>query len=140
MATDKIEVVITSLIEMLELPHLVTWTNLQYNLNHVMKFCWWCHQQELWCQPLFQNTIILRKPGVAIFADIIKILTRFIKKIFRLKKSYKKEKLCIKMESISVFLDITKLADFWWKNADVSRTQGLPHVIDSFFWSSLGKV
>ena len=26
-------------------------------------------------QPLFQNTFILRKPGVAIFAVIIKILT-----------------------------------------------------------------
>ena len=25
------------------------------------------------------------------------------------------------MQSISVFLDI---ADFWWKNVDVSRTQG----------------
>ena len=27
------------------------------------------------------------------------------------------------MESISVFLDIATLADFWQKNADVSRTQ-----------------
>ena len=27
------------------------------------------------------------------------------------------------MQSISVFLDITKFADFWEKNADVSRTQ-----------------
>ena len=32
-------------------------------------------------QTLFQNTVILRRPGVAIFADIIKIITRFIKKI-----------------------------------------------------------
>ena len=29
------------------------------------------------------------------------------------------------MQSISVFLDITKFADFQWKNADVSRTQGV---------------
>ena len=28
------------------------------------------------------------------------------------------------MQSISVFLDIAKFADFQWKNADVSRTQG----------------
>ena len=34
-------------------------------------------------QPLFQNSFILRRPGVAIFADIIKIITRFIKKIFK---------------------------------------------------------
>ena len=28
------------------------------------------------------------------------------------------------MESISVFLDTPKFADFWGKNIDVSRTQG----------------
>ena len=41
----KIEVMITSLIEMLEL-RLVTWTNLQYNMNHVTKFSLWRHRQE----------------------------------------------------------------------------------------------
>ena len=44
------------------------------------------------------------------------------------------------MQSISVFLDIAKFADFRWKNADVSRTQGVCHVIYIFFESSLGKV
>ena len=44
------------------------------------------------------------------------------------------------MQSISVFLDITKFADCRWKNADVSRTNGVCHVIDIFFGSSLGKV
>ena len=38
------------------------------------------------------------------------------------------------MQSLSVFLDIAKFADFWWKNADVSRTQGVHHVIHIFFW------
>ena len=33
--------------------------------------------------PLFQNTVILRKPGVAIFADIIKLVTFFIKIILK---------------------------------------------------------
>ena len=36
--------------------------------------------------------------------------------------------------------DITKIAEFGWKNADVSRTQGMCHVIHVFFESSLGKV
>ena len=53
---------------------------------------------------IFPNVFVLRKPRVAILADIIKILTIFIKIIFRdLKKS--KEKLCLKIQSISVFLD-----------------------------------
>ena len=30
---------------------------------------------------LFQNTVVLRRPGVVIFADIMKIVTPFIKKI-----------------------------------------------------------
>ena len=50
------------------------------------------------------------------------------------------EKLCIKVQSLSVFLDIAKLADLQSKNADVSRTQQLCHVIDIFFGSSLVKV
>ena len=33
-----------------------------------------------------------------------------------------------------------KFADFGWKNADVSRTQELCHVIYIFFGSTLGKV
>ena len=34
-------------------------------------------------QPFFQNTLILRRPGVAIFADVIKIVTMFIKTIIQ---------------------------------------------------------
>ena len=35
-------------------------------------------------QPLFQSTFILEKPGVAIFcSDIIKLVTKFIKTIFK---------------------------------------------------------
>ena len=44
------------------------------------------------------------------------------------------------MQSIPVFPNITKIANFWSKNADVSRTQGVCHVIYVFFESSLGKV
>ena len=41
------------------------------------------------------------------------------------------------MQSISVFLDITEFADFLWKNADVSRTQGVSR--DSYiFWIFFG--
>ena len=48
--------------------------------------------------------------------------------------------MCIKMQSILVFPDIQKTADFWWKNADFSRTQGAGHVIYVFCGSCLGKV
>ena len=44
------------------------------------------------------------------------------------------------MESISLFSDKTKFADFYWKNADASRTQNDCHVMHIFFGSSLGKV
>ena len=44
------------------------------------------------------------------------------------------------MQSISTFLNIAKFADFCWKIADASRTQGLFHVINIFFGSSVGKV
>ena len=49
---------------------------------------------------------------VAIFADIIKIVTIFFNTI--IKDSRKdNEKLCIKIQSIFVFLDIAKFAGFW---------------------------
>ena len=44
------------------------------------------------------------------------------------------------MQSIFVFCDIAKVAAFWWKNADVSRTQGVCQMIHISFGSSLGKV
>ena len=34
----------------------------------------------------------------------------------------KNEELSIKVQSISVFIDIGEFVDFQWKNADVSRT------------------
>ena len=46
----------------------------------------------------------------------------------------------IRMQSISVFLDIIKVADFGWKNADTSRTQGVRHVISIFLGCSLSMV
>ena len=44
------------------------------------------------------------------------------------------------MQSTSVFPDIANFADFQQKNADISRTQALCHVIHTFFGSALGKL
>ena len=44
------------------------------------------------------------------------------------------------MQSISVFLNVRRVVDFSGKNADVSRTHGLCHVINIFLGSFLGKV
>ena len=41
---------------------------------------------------------------------------------------------------IPVFLDIAKFADFWFKNLDVSRNQGVCYVIHIFLTSYLGKL
>ena len=52
-------------------------------------------------QPLFQNIFTLRRPRVAFFADIIKIVKIIFEDLKKLK-----QKLCTQMESI--FLDIAK--------------------------------
>ena len=44
------------------------------------------------------------------------------------------------MESIFVFFDIIKVADFRRKHIDFSRTQGVCHMIYIFFGFSLGKI
>ena len=65
-------------------------------------------------QPFYQNTFILRRPRVAILADILEIVTMFIKAILQDSKSFKRKRIYVtKTESISVFLDIAKFADFW---------------------------
>ena len=44
------------------------------------------------------------------------------------------------MQPISVCFDVAKFADFQWKSAAVSKTEGVDHMIHNFFGSSLGKV
>ena len=90
--------------------------------------------------PLFQNILIFRRPGVDIFADIIKIVTMFIETITKDSRKVKRIRNYVSKSNLCVFLDVAKFPDFRWKNADVSRTQGMCHVIYTFFGSSLGKV
>ena len=45
-----------------------------------------------------------------------------------------------KMQSIYVLFYVTKVTDFWRKDADVSRNQEVCKVIYIFFGSFLGKV
>ena len=56
--------------------------------------------------------LYLKRPRGAIFADIFKVITMFNKTVLKDSKKVKK-KLCIKMQSICVFLDIAKIVDFW---------------------------
>ena len=77
-----------------------------------------------------------RRWRVASFADN-KISAIFIKTT---RKDSKKGLETIKIQFVSLFLDITKFDDFQWKNADVSRTQGMCQVICIVFESSLSKV
>ena len=81
----KIEVVITSLIDVLKLPNLghMTTSKIQFESREkiLLVMSW---TEIMMSKPLFQNIFILRKPSrVAIFADIVKIVNMFIKKIFK---------------------------------------------------------
>ena len=56
---------------------------------------------------------MLRRPRVVNFADIIKIATIFIKTTFKDSNKIKRVKnYVLKVQSISAFLDITKVANF----------------------------
>ena len=56
-------------------------------------------------------TCILRRTAVVIFDDIIKIVTMFIKTIFKDSRKVKRIRNYVS-KSISVFLDIATFADF----------------------------
>ena len=101
----KLEVSITSVREMLELPNFGQVTNIiwQYNLNYEIRFCWWHHWQKLCVTTFFfQNIFTLRRPGVAIFSDTIKSVTMFIKTIF--KDSIKVKRVRIYASKCSLYL------------------------------------
>ena len=57
-----------------------------------------------------------------------------------LKTQKKFYKLFNKTQSVLVFLDRAKFADFQWKNADASRNQVVCHMTYESFGSSLGKL
>ena len=81
----KIEVVITSLMDVLKLPNLghMTISKIQFeSCEKILLVMSWT--EIMMSKPLFQNIFMSRKPSrVAIFADIIKIVNMFIKKIFK---------------------------------------------------------
>ena len=69
------------------------YSHLQYTLSNVIKFCEDVIDRGydvISFISKYQNTIILRRARVAIFADIFKIVTTFIKKIFEGLKNVKR--------------------------------------------------
>ena len=70
-----------------------------------------------------------KKPGVANFADIVKIATIFIKTTLKDSKQVSRIRKCF----------ITKASDFWRKKADVS-TEGVNHMIYMFLKFTLDKI
>ena len=132
----KIEVVISSLIvaKLCSHDHI-------YHFSQVIKFCWWRHGQQLWLYNLYFKNLYFKKARVAIFADIIKILTMFVKIILKdSKKVIRIRNYVSKCNLYLYFFNIANFADFQRRNTDVSKTQSVCHVIHTFFGSSLCKV
>ena len=63
-----------------------------------------------------------------------------MREFLKTQEKLKELKIMYQNAFISVFLDIAKFADFGWKNANISRTQGVCHMIHIFCWSFLVKV
>ena len=71
-----------------------------------MKFCSLRHGQKLWRHNFFSKNLFLRRPGIAIFAGIIKVVTTFIKK-----KSLKTQE---KLEELEIMhLNGINICIFW---------------------------
>ena len=67
---------------MLQLPnfgHIATSIIKVESLDHILLVMSW--SKIMMSSPLLRNTLIWRRPGVVIFADIIKLVTMFIKTI-----------------------------------------------------------
>ena len=88
----------------------------------------------------FYKTFIWRSPRVTNFADIIKIVAMLLKHSLKTQKKLKEVEI---MYWNAIYIYISGCSRICWfpvKNAYVSRTQGVCHMIDIYFWSSLDKV
>ena len=88
----------------------------------------------------FQKNLILRRLRVAIFAGIIKIVTLFIKTTHKDSRKIKRIRNYVSKWCLYLYFLITNIWQFLVKNSDVSRTQGMCHVIHIDFGSSLSKI
>ena len=84
--------------------------------------------------------LVFERPRVAIFADILKIVTMFVKTILKYSKKVKRfRNYVLKCNLYQYFLIQQNLLIFDEKNADISTTQRVYHVIYIFF-GSLGRL
>ena len=91
-------------------------------------------------QHLFQNIFFLRKPKVAIFADIIKIVNMFIKKIFTDSKKLKELEF---LHENAIFIFVSWYSKICWFPLKKLQTSGELNgcdVMHKVFEPSLGKV
>ena len=95
---------ITSLVQMLELPNFIHMTicTIQIESRDLTEY--------MMSQPLFENIFILRKTGVANFAVIIKFALMLIKTTSKNNKTQKDCQVSIKLQFLSLFSEITKVA------------------------------
>ena len=96
---------------------------LQNNLNHAIKFCWWRHRQYYDAITFILKNVILRIPGIAIFADITKIITIFIETFLKTQKELKELDIIYQNAIYICIFFYNKSFDFRSKNADFNRTQ-----------------
>ena len=115
----KIDVMINSLIEMLELSnsgHMNTSTVWFESLGKILLVTSLTEIMAL--SRFFQNTFILWMFRVANFADIIKIATMFIETTFKDSKKVKRIRNYVLMQFKLVFPDLTKVETFaekYWR-------------------------
>ena len=123
----KIEVMITSLIERLELPNLGTWPHLQYNLIHMIKCLCWRHGEKLWRhQFYFKITFILKRPTATNFAAIIKIAIMIIKIALKVAENVNKYFTQISPNLAKNIGKSTKSFNEYIKKHDILRNMTLP--------------
>ena len=97
------------------------------------KFFWWSQRQNHQVITFFSKCLFFKKAWGSHFCWQHQNFNHvYYSNLEDSRKVKTKQKLFIKMQSVSVFLDIAKLADFPWKSTDVSRTQGVCHVIHIF--------
>ena len=102
----------------------------------MIKLCWWRYRHKFWrYNHYLKQKFILRKPGVAIFADIIKIVPFLLKQSLNTQEELKESETLFRNAIYTCISWYSKICWFGLKIADVSGIQGVCPVIHIFFGS-----
>ena len=81
----------------------------------MIKYCWWHFVKRLWRYSLLSQLWVFEEFFIVILLTLSELQSHLLNNLRKFNKSQNNQKLCLKIQFLSLFLNITKVANIWWK-------------------------